>query len=68
MAQLQERLVDLVSLLNSFPELNVALEGHADRRGAESDNYQLSSERIFTIKAELMAAGGVTSEPVVVDG
>lgn len=57
-ASLRPHLERLGAFLQSFPELNVRIEGHADRRGSETHNLALSRERIAAVR-ELLASHGV---------
>ena len=59
----QQRLTDLADLLLAVPNLNVQLEGYADRRGSNDDNLRLSNSRIDAVRARLTEAG-IASERI----
>jgi len=54
---LRPRLKKLAAFLQGFPAIQVHLDAHADRRGRESYNRQLSEKRARRIWRELTAAG-----------
>ncbi|WP_088332735.1 sortase-associated OmpA-like protein PdsO [Lacimicrobium sp. SS2-24] len=53
----QQQLDELAKLLNNNKALRVELTGHADRRGDASYNKRLSSQRIDSVKQQLLAKG-----------
>jgi outer membrane protein OmpA-like peptidoglycan-associated protein len=53
----ERRLDAIAALLNAFTDLDIELEGHADRRGTDLQNIKLSTERVHAVKAALMSAG-----------
>jgi outer membrane protein OmpA-like peptidoglycan-associated protein len=40
----------LTNLLNEMPELELTLDGYSDRQGSQSDNLQLSTERLESVR------------------
>ena len=52
-----ERITKLAHFLKTFPEIQLQLEAHADQRGSEKHNKQLSQQRARTIETALIAAG-----------
>ncbi len=53
----EELLSKLATLLTKFPDLKVRLDGFADPRGAQDDNYQLSLSRANKVLAKLTEMG-----------
>ncbi|KAB7628330.1 OmpA family protein [Alkalilimnicola sp. S0819] len=53
----RERVGELAALLQGFPQLDITLAGHADRRGSEARNLQLSRDRAEAVKQALVGAG-----------
>ena len=51
------RITKLAKFINNFPEIEIQLEAHADRRGDREYNKKLSEQRAQTISRELIAAG-----------
>lgn len=54
---LRAHLERLGKLLQSLPELQVHLTGHADRRGSEADNLMLSAQRLGSVRTALQSSG-----------
>ncbi len=48
---------EIVSMLNSAPELKIAIEGHTDNIGQPADNKALSERRAQSVMAAIAAAG-----------
>ena len=51
--------------LKAHPELSLVIEGHADPRGTDSSNIELSGRRAFTVR-DILADSGVADERVLV--
>ena len=51
------RIRKLANFLKTFPEIQLQLEAHADERGAESFNKQLSQQRARAVEIALISAG-----------
>ena len=51
------RIERLAAFLQRFPEIQLQLEAHADRRGADEYNRKLSRQRAETVSRELIKAG-----------
>lgn len=64
--QYQAQLRQLPAVLTSLPMLNLALSGHADRRGADQVNAQLSRLRVEQVAQQLIEAG-VAAERIALD-
>jgi len=56
-AEVSPRLARLAQYLRAFPEVQLQLEAHADRRGSDSYNEQLSQRRAIAVKQTLIGAG-----------
>lgn len=56
-AEIIPRIEKLASFIKQFPEIQLQLEAHADRRGHSNYNKQLSQQRAQTISQELIRAG-----------
>jgi len=50
-------LAELVTLLNTHPEVVLKLEGHTDNRGAARENLALSKRRVMSVVRYLVANG-----------
>jgi len=50
-------LESLINLMNSRPNLKIALEGHTDAKGQEAYNVNLSKNRVNSVKEFLIANG-----------
>lgn len=59
----RERLMRLASLIASMDELAVVLDGHADARGDDEYNEQLSARRAAAVR-DVLIAGGVPAERI----
>lgn len=57
------RLAELGEALQSFPNLQIRLEGHTDLRGSKDANLKLSAQRIEAVK-QALAAVGVPAERI----
>ncbi len=57
MNDVKSRIDHLADFLQQFPEINLQLDGHADRRGAERLNRELAQKRAEEVAATLTAAG-----------
>jgi len=53
----RESLAELVSLLNTHPEVVLQLEGHTDNRGAARENLALSKRRVMSVVRYMVANG-----------
>jgi sortase system peptidoglycan-associated protein len=53
----KDQLQQLSATLQMVPGLHIHLSGYADPRGTDQYNYQLSNQRIETVRQILMAAG-----------
>lgn len=62
----QQRMDVLAGLLERYPELDISLAGHADRRGGKDYNLGLSERRAAAVKAALVARN-VAEERIRVD-
>lgn len=51
------RIERLAGFLKDYPEIQLHLEGHADRRGSEDYNRELSRKRAQSVREALLAAG-----------
>jgi len=60
-------LVRVATILNQFPEMHIAVEGHTDSVGRASYNQQLSEKRATAVY-EFLASQGVAPERMVVAG
>ena len=47
----------LSNLLHEMPEMELNLEGYSDRRGTQSDNLQLSAERLESVRDYFINSG-----------
>lgn len=56
-AEIIPRIEKLASFIKQFPEIQLQLEAHADRRGHSNYNQQLSQQRAQAISQELIRAG-----------
>ena len=52
-----ERLDLMASFLRRYPDMIIRLSGFTDPRGSSQDNYQLSRERVETVKKALESRG-----------
>jgi outer membrane protein OmpA-like peptidoglycan-associated protein len=57
----------LVTVLNSYPDTNIELQGHTDSKGSESYNQNLSEERAGTVSGYL-AGKGIASSRLTTKG
>ena len=51
------RLQSIAKLMQKMPDTDIQLEGYSDRRGDEDTNMALSSERLVSVRNELVRAG-----------
>ena len=58
-------LAGVAGALKSHPELSLVIEGHADPRGGDAENRELSGRRAAMVR-EIMADSGVTEERMLV--
>jgi outer membrane protein OmpA-like peptidoglycan-associated protein len=56
-AESQEALNNVVELLNSHPDVRIALYGHTDNTGNSQQNQQLSQQRADAVKQALVQKG-----------
>jgi outer membrane protein OmpA-like peptidoglycan-associated protein len=56
-AAVQDRIRQLGEIMQDFDELTVVVEGHADPRGDEEYNQQLSAERATAVRDALIQSG-----------
>ncbi len=56
-AEIIPRIKKLASFIKKFPEIQLQLEAHADRRGHSNYNKRLSKQRAQVISQELIEAG-----------
>jgi len=56
-AEIMPRIKKLAHFIKEFPEIQLQLEAHADRRGHSSYNKMLSKQRAMVISQELIRAG-----------
>ncbi len=56
-SEIVPRIGHLATYLEQFPEIQLHLEAHADRRGHEKYNRQLSYNRAQSVETELIRAG-----------
>ena len=52
--QVLDRYIDV---LNRYPEITVAVEGHTDNRGPAADNLELSKQRVLSVVLYLVGNG-----------
>ncbi len=52
-----ENLNKLVTVLNTYPDTNIELQGHTDSKGSESYNQNLSEKRAGTVSQYLASQG-----------
>jgi len=57
----------LVTVLKSYPDTNIELQGHTDSKGSESYNQNLSEERAGTVSGYL-AGNGISSTRLTTKG
>jgi outer membrane protein OmpA-like peptidoglycan-associated protein len=57
----------LVTVLNSYPDTNIELQGHTDSKGSEAYNKTLSEKRATTVSGYL-GTKGITASRVTVKG
>jgi outer membrane protein OmpA-like peptidoglycan-associated protein len=60
-AEATENLNKLVTVLNTYPDTNIELQGHTDSKGSESYNQNLSEKRAGTVSQYLASQGINTS-------
>ena len=53
----KSRLQSVAKLMQKIPDTDIQLEGYSDRRGDEDTNMVLSSERLVSVRNELVHAG-----------
>ena len=53
----KSRLESVAKLMQKMPDIDIQLEGYSDRRGDEDTNLAFSSERLVSVRNELMKAG-----------
>jgi sortase system peptidoglycan-associated protein len=53
----KSRLESVAKLMQIMPDIDIQLEGYSDRRGDEDTNLALSSERLVSVRNELVQAG-----------
>jgi len=56
-AEATENLNKLVTVLNTYPDTNIELQGHTDSKGSESYNQNLSEKRAGTVSQYLASQG-----------
>ena len=56
-AEIIPRITKLATFVKEFPEIQLQIEAHADRRGHSNYNKQLSKQRAQVISQELIRAG-----------
>lgn len=61
-------LASLAGILNSKPDLHVALVGHTDTKGAMEANLRLSKARAEAVKQQLIDVYGVSPDQVAAEG
>lgn len=61
-----ENLNKLVTVLNTYPDTNIELQGHTDSKGSESYNQNLSEKRAGTVSQYLASQGINTSRLTIV--
>jgi OmpA-OmpF porin, OOP family len=63
-----QRTVDsLLMVLNAYPSVQIALEGHTDAAGEPAANKALSQQRAEAVK-QILASGGVAADRVSAEG
>jgi len=60
-------LVKIATILEQYPEMQIAVEGHTDNVGSEEYNLELSTKRAAAV-ADFMATQGLTKERLTVAG
>lgn len=58
-----QQLSTLSNLLNELPEMELNLEGYSDRQGTQSDNLQLSEERLQSVR-DYFINGGIDADRI----
>ena len=53
----KSRLLSVAKLMQKMPDTDIRLEGYSDRRGDKDTNMALSSERLISVRNELVQAG-----------
>lgn len=61
-------LLDVVALLNKYPETTVRIEGYTDNRGSASGNRKLSEKRANAVAKVLVDELGISPERVSAEG
>jgi outer membrane protein OmpA-like peptidoglycan-associated protein len=56
-ADASSKLGDLASVLASYPNLVIEIDGYADPRGKAGENYELSQQRASAVRAALIVGG-----------
>ncbi len=56
-AEATQNLNKLVTVLNTYPDTNIELQGHTDNKGSESYNQTLSEKRAGTVSGYLTSQG-----------
>ncbi len=54
---IRPQIQQLVELVKPYPQIKIQIEGHADYRGSESYNMNLSKKRINNVRSEFINAG-----------
>jgi outer membrane protein OmpA-like peptidoglycan-associated protein len=60
-------LVKIATILEQYPEMKIAVEGHTDNVGSEEYNLELSEKRARAV-ADFMATQGLTADRLTVAG
>ncbi|MCX6320339.1 MAG: OmpA family protein [Bacteroidia bacterium] len=66
-ADAKTNLNKLVTVLNSYPDTNIELQGHTDSKGTEAYNQNLSEKRATTVSGYL-AGEGITANRLTIKG